>query len=191
MTYDPKIHHRRSIRLKGYDYTLPGAYFITIATWQRANIFGEIVNTEMILSAFGKIAHEEWLKTAKLRPTVVLHEDEFVVMPNHIHGIIWIALPGGRGAPQPSGRVEEFGKPVANSIPTIVRAYKSAVTYHIHRLDGARDVPIWQPNYYEHVIRDQADFQRIWNYIDNNPRCWRDDQLHPNALPNRFNQETS
>ena len=90
MTYNPKIHHRRSIRLKGYDYTQPGANFITFCTYQRRHIFGEVVNGEMILNDAGKIARQEWFKTAELRPYVKLYEDEFVIMPNHGHGIIWI-----------------------------------------------------------------------------------------------------
>jgi putative transposase len=83
-------HHRRSIRLKGYDYNQPGAYFVTICTYQRQEIFGEVVGGEMRLNPVGEIVREEWLKTAKIRSYVELHEDEFVIMPNHVHGIIWI-----------------------------------------------------------------------------------------------------
>jgi putative transposase len=81
---------RRTIRLRGYDYTQPGAYFITICAHQQAHVFGEIVDGEMKLSRLGEIARTEWFKTAELRPNVELHEDEFVVMPNHAHGIIWL-----------------------------------------------------------------------------------------------------
>ncbi|WP_253665493.1 transposase [Thermus scotoductus] len=88
--YDPQRHHRRSIRLKEYDYTQPGAYFITICTHGRAPLFGDVVDGEMRLNEMGEIVRVEWFKTVQLRPYVVLHEDEFVVMPNHIHGIIWI-----------------------------------------------------------------------------------------------------
>jgi REP element-mobilizing transposase RayT len=90
MKFDPQIHHRRSIRLEGYDYTQRGAYWITIVTYQRQCLFGEVVNGEMRLNECGQIAHNEWFKTAALRPYVKLYEDEFVVMPNHVHGIIWI-----------------------------------------------------------------------------------------------------
>jgi REP-associated tyrosine transposase len=79
-----------AIRLKGYDYTQSGAYYVTIVTYQRQHFFGEVVNGEMQLNAMGQIAHDEWFKTATLRPYVELHDDEFVVMPNHVHGIIWI-----------------------------------------------------------------------------------------------------
>ena len=90
MRYNPEIHHRRSIRLKGYDYSQPGAYFITICTHERECLFGEIVNDEMILNDYGKIVYEEWFLSAKIRNEIELYENEFVVMPNHIHGIVWI-----------------------------------------------------------------------------------------------------
>ena len=87
--YNSQIHHRRTIRLNSYDYSQVGAYFITICTIHRECIFGEIVNGEMILNDFGQIAHDEWLKTTRIRPNITL--DVFVIMPNHIHGIIIIS----------------------------------------------------------------------------------------------------
>lgn len=87
---DPQRFHRRSIRLPGYDYTRPGAYFITIVTHERAHLFGRVADGCMRLNALGEIVREEWFKTAELRPYVRLHDDEFVIMPNHIHGIIRI-----------------------------------------------------------------------------------------------------
>ncbi|HOK89274.1 MAG TPA: transposase, partial [Candidatus Hydrogenedentes bacterium] len=86
MKYNPDLHHRRSIRLQGYDYTQPGAYFITICTANRKCLFGEVVDCQMRLNETGRIVRDEWLQTAALRPGVVL--DAFVVMPNHVHGII-------------------------------------------------------------------------------------------------------
>ncbi|SMC25047.1 hypothetical protein SAMN02746041_02200, partial [Desulfacinum hydrothermale DSM 13146] len=121
MKYDPTPHHRRSIRLKGHNDSQAGAYFVTIVTQDRACLFGRIVDGEMRLNAYGKIVRAEWFKTAQVRPYVVLHEDEFVVMPNHIHGIIWIVDDvGARRRRAPT--VEQFGKPVPGSIPTIIRA---------------------------------------------------------------------
>src|SRR4051812_12722307 len=90
MPYDPSIHHRRSIRLKGYDYAQVGAYFVTIVAWRRDGIFGTVVNGEMICSALGEIVRQEWFRSAEIRKEIRLFEDEFVVMPNHIHGIVWI-----------------------------------------------------------------------------------------------------
>ncbi|HAY70319.1 MAG TPA: hypothetical protein DCX89_00365, partial [Saprospirales bacterium] len=86
MTYDPTKHHRRSIRLKGYDYSRAGLYFITICTQNRACLFGEIKNGEMILNQYGQIAANEWMKTTEIRSNVEL--GELIIMPNHIHGII-------------------------------------------------------------------------------------------------------
>ena len=88
MKYNPDIHHRRSIRLKGYDYSQNGLYFITICTQNREHLFGTISNGQMALNPMGEIAHNEWFKTASMRPNIRLHE--FIVMPNHIHGIIEI-----------------------------------------------------------------------------------------------------
>ena len=90
MKYDPQKHHRKSIRLKGYDYTQPGAYFVTFCTYQRDEILGEVLRGEMKLSALGKIVQEEWFRTAQIRKEIQLFDDEFIVMPNHGHGIIWI-----------------------------------------------------------------------------------------------------
>ena len=90
MKYNPQIHHRRSIRLKGYDYTQPGAYFVTFCTYQRDEILGEVHYGEMKLSALGKIVRDEWFRTAQIRKEIQLFDDEFIIMPNHGHGIIWI-----------------------------------------------------------------------------------------------------
>ena len=143
---------RRSIRLAGYDYSAPGGDFITVVAFRRECLFGEITGGNMKLSPIGEIVRREWFKTAELRPYVELHEDEFVVMPNHVHGIIWIIEDHDVGArrrraPTSIGEIpsttERFGKPVAGSIPTIVRAFKSAVTYCARReLNSAN---IWQP----------------------------------------------
>jgi len=182
MKFDPEIHHRRSIRLKGYDYTQAGAYFITIVTWQRRHLFGEVVHGEMRLNKLGQIARAEWFKTAALRPYVKLFEDEFMVMPNHVHGIIWIEEEAAlewarqRRARTDENHIEQFGKPVSCSIPTIVRAYKSAVTYAVNALQGQRGAILWQRNYYEHVIRNEQAYENIYNYILNNPLHWKDDE---------------
>jgi len=109
-------HHRRSIRLKAYDYTQPGAYFVTICTHRRAHLFGRVVDGEMVTNAFGEIVRQEWFKTARVRPYVVLHEDEFVIMPNHIHGIIWIVDIVGatrRVAPTTGERDDPSPAPIA------------------------------------------------------------------------------
>ncbi len=176
MKYDPQIHHRRSIRLQGYDYTQAGAYFITICSSQREYIFGNVVDGEMELNSWGETASTEWFKSAKLRTQVELYEEEFVVMPNHIHGIIWLKDVGTRRRRVPT---EKFGKSVMGSIPTIIRAYKSAVTYAINSLQNARGSVIWQRNYYEHVIRNEKELELISKYIDYNPLNWQLDRDNP------------
>ncbi len=94
MTYDLHKHHRRSIRLPGYDYTQPGAYFVTFVAHDRECLFGDVVDGVMRLNTFGEIVRDEWFRTAVVRPYVMLDPDEFVVMPNHVHGIIWIVRSG-------------------------------------------------------------------------------------------------
>ncbi len=187
--------HRRSIRLKGFDYTQPGAYFITIVTSQREEIYGEISNGEMRLNQLGEIVRAEWLKTMDIRPNVELHEDEFVMMPNHLHGIIWIvgatrwvaprgvvpvpfreAPPcGGRVAPTTNGsRILEAG-----SIGAIMAQFKSISAKRINALRGTPGIPVWQRNYFEHIIRDEIEFGTIRNYIQDNPLKWQEDQENP------------
>jgi len=100
MTYNPAIHHRRSIRLQGYDYGQTGLYFITLCTWERHCIFGSIKNGQVNLTDFGEIAQEEWLRTSTLRPNIKLAE--FIIMPNHFHGIIEIINTDNTGTACPN-----------------------------------------------------------------------------------------
>lgn len=191
MKYNPQIHHRRSIRLKGYDYSQAGAYFITICTKDRQRLFGEITNGEMILNEMGTIAYNEWLKTPELRPNVSL--DVFVIMPNHMHGIIVINDDEtGRGelhSPLPPNNDANRGEcnsplPVpgtsfrspSNNVGAIVRGYKSSVTKQINLLNY--DGSVWQRNYHEHIIRNERSYQRISDYVIDNPKNWIDDKFY-------------
>ena len=172
---------RRSIRLKEYDYAQAGAYFVTIVTNQREPLFGAIEGVAMRLSAWGDIAREEWFKTAALRKMINLYADEFVVMPNHVHGIIWInnnIEEDGVGAERRSALTGVMPHVTAGSLGAVVRGYKSAVTYAVNAARETRGAPIWQRNYYEHVIRDDADLNRIREYISNNPVKWGEDALY-------------
>ncbi|MGQ9855011.1 MAG: transposase [Candidatus Oleimicrobiaceae bacterium] len=184
MKYNPERHRRRSIRLRGYDYSQPGAYFLTVVAHERQCLFGTMVDEEIRLSEYGVIVREEWLRTAILRPRVVL--DEFVIMPNHIHGIIVLSDDGGMGtlqrAPttQRAPTVEQFGKPTSDSIPTIVRLFKSATTKRINEMRGTPGTPLWQRNYYEHVIRSDESLNKIRQYIATNPLRWTMDRENPN-----------
>ena len=186
MQEDNFTHKRRSIRYAGYNYSSSGSYFVTIATHLRKAIFGRIVNDEMQLNRLGRIAQEQWFKTARLRPEVILYEEEFVVMPNHIHGIIHIDNPNESineepmnflvGAQRRCAPTNDRAINVApHSLGAIVRAYKSAVTYAIHTLPNSPHTPVWQRNYYEHIIVNEKDYQTISEYIFFNPAKWQED----------------
>lgn len=178
MTINPKKHNRRSIRLRGYDYTQPGGYFVTICAYQHKCVLGKIREGKMILSHFGEIVQTEWFKTSKIRPNVELFRDEFVIMPNHVHGIIWIVESvGAQYHCAPTS--EEFGKPVPGSLPTIVRSFKSAVTRCVNKIREEPGSPFWQRNYYERVIRNDYELNTIREYIKNNPMKWDLDRENP------------
>lgn len=183
--FDPQKHHRRSIRLKGYDYSSKGAYYVTIVTWHRDCIFGEAVQPEfpeeayINLSALGKIADECWRAIPEHFPFVEL--GAHVIMPNHTHGIIFIT-DDRRGAAMLSPyNVNEENPHKINVAPgslgAIVRSYKSAVSYRIHKELNATG--IWQRNYYEHIIRDEKDLQSKIDYIGANPSLWDEDDINP------------
>lgn len=177
MGFDPQKHHRRSIRLPGYDYSQAGAYFITLVTHERACLFGEIVDGEVRLSDFGLVADECWRLIPEHFPAVEL--GAYVVMPNHVHGIIILHDRNRRGTPwRAPTHIEKFGKPVSGSLATIVRQYKSSVTRIIsQRYGGVSN--IWQRNYYEHIIRSDDEHARIHLYIESNPAKWKDDDQNP------------
>ena len=175
------INHRRSIRLPGYDYTQPGAYFITICAASRRCIFGEIVSKDSGLSAspIGKLVINCWRLIPLHFSNVIL--DEFVLMPNHLHGILQITECRESGAKDSAiaTNVEAYGKPVPHSIPTIIRSFKSIVSRRVvdERLGCSR--PIWQRNYYEHVVRTESDLSGIRQYISEHPSGWSEDSENP------------
>ena len=174
--YDPQIHHRQSVRVKDYDYTSNGYYFVTICTHDKQQLFGQIKTRRgtacCALCEYGNIVNDEWIKSAHIRNKIEL--DEFVIMPNHIHGIIIINdLGTARRAP-----TKQFGFSVSGSLPTIVRAFKSASTKRINELRNSPGQKLWQRNYYEHIIRDEKDLNRIRKYIKDNPAKWEDDEYY-------------
>lgn len=186
MTFrDTERNRRRSIRLPEYDYTLSGAYFVTICTHNRESLFGRVVDGKMLLNEYGKIVCEEWFRTAEVRRNVELLEGEFVVMPNHVHGIIWIVDAGNgvgaqrRCAPTPRGITPNNVAP--GSLGAIVRAFKSTVTRRINELRNTPGGRVWQRNYYEHIIRTERALNAIRRYIRDNPRRWDLDRYNPNA----------
>ncbi|MEA2015034.1 MAG: transposase [Thermodesulfobacteriota bacterium] len=178
MTYNPDIHNRRSIRLKGYDYSQAGAYFVSICTQNRECLFGKITDGQMVLNDAGKIVADEWIKTGAIRNNVAL--DEWVVMPNHFLGIL--VVDDRRGTARRAPTIEQFGQPVSNSIPTIIRSFKSAVTKRINEIRKTPGKKLWQRNYYEHIIRDENELNRIREYIVNNPMKWGLDRENPDVV---------
>jgi REP element-mobilizing transposase RayT len=180
--YDPSRHHRRSIRLRGFDYARPGTYFVTICTRQRECLFGEVIEGTMILSDFGQVVHEEWHKTSLVRPYVTL--DAFVVMPNHVHGILMIT-DDRRGTAPPCPYQGQFGHPIPRSLPTIIRAFKSATTQRVNQMRGTPGMPLWQRNYYEHIVRDEDELNQIRRYISENLLKWELDENNPSRWPQK------
>ena len=166
--------NRRSIRLKNYDYTQEGAYYVTVCVDDRKCVFGDAGDGKMILNEYGKIVQNEWYKTREMRKNIDL--DEFIVMPNHIHGIINIV--GAHCNVPLHDRFEKFGRSISNSIPTIIKLFKSTTTKQINQLRNTPRKPIWQRNFYEHVIRDESDLARIREYIISNPSNWEKDEYY-------------
>lgn len=165
MKFDPQKHHRRSIRLQGYDYTQPGAYYVTIVTHGREHLFGMIVNGEMQLNPFGQIVQSAWYDLPKHYRHVEL--DTSCIMPNHVHAIIVLTDYGMDG---PETRPYQ-----RHPLSEIVRAFKSFSARRINSLRNMQGVPVWQRNYYEHIIRNQQDYLSKSSYILNNPLNWEND----------------
>jgi REP element-mobilizing transposase RayT len=169
---------RKLLRLKEFDYSSEGAYFVTIATHQRQHLFGRISGAEFVASAFGNIAQEKWSQIPAHFPHVSL--DAFIVMPNHVHGIIVIEqshLAVGAQHAAPLRRDRPSVKP--GSLGAIVRSYKSAVTRAINKGRATPGPTVWQRNYYEHIIRDYPDLEQIRHYILNNALTWDKDPENP------------
>ena len=169
MRYNRDLHHRQSIRLRGFDYTQPGAYFITVCTHERAPLFGDVVDGAMVLSAAGAMVETCWYAIPDHFPWVRL--DAFVVMPNHVHGIVLIdrhemGIVGANDhSPLPAGTTRSLG--------SVVRGFKIGVTKWFHANTDVHAV--WQRNYYEHIIRHEQAYAAIADYIRHNPQRWQDD----------------
>lgn len=174
MGSDSPVHGRRSIRLRHYDYAQPGGYSVTITLQRKHRLFGNIVDGRVSASAAGEMVAEWWSRLPAKFPTVSL--DAFVVMPDHIHGIIIINAPHGRNASTGDKSTDAPAR-AAVSLGKIIQWFKTMTTnayMHGVRNQGwpAFDRRLWHRNYYEHVIRDTADLQRIQAYIETNPARW-------------------
>jgi REP element-mobilizing transposase RayT len=193
MADDLDRHHRRSIRLKGYDYALAGAYFVTISTQDRGGVFGDVVAGVMRLNEAGRMVSTEWNTLPAWFPGVDL--DAFVVMPNHIHGIIVFTTRVSVGAPlvgaqdvTPNMATDNRATTrVAPTLGDVVGAYKSRVTVEYTRGVKTKGWPafrrrLWQRNFYEHIIRNEASLNHIRQYILDNPARWSFDRENPLAV---------
>ncbi|MBW4641900.1 MAG: transposase [Goleter apudmare HA4340-LM2] len=206
MKYNPNIHHRQSIRLRGYDYSQPGAYFITICTQHHECCLGEIINGDMKFTVRGAIAFRLWLQIPDHFPNVEL--DEFIIMPNHIHGIIVITdkltdggqivgvgheVAGHQGVGhqgaghqgvghQGAGHQGAETAPLRRRKPTlgqVVAYYKYQTTKIINQIDHTPKNRVWQRNYYDRIIRHPNTFHLIQKYIIANPIRWHQDPINP------------
>jgi len=194
MSYEPNQHPRpfykprgrRSIRLNGYDYTQAGAYFVTMVTHGHETLFGEIQAGVMQLNEFGDLAESEWQRLEQRFDRVI--PDEFIVMPNHVHGILFIiesdtVVGAGQETDRKNG-LNPLAPPLRNastpntrqSLGIFIGAYKSTTARLINGLRHAYGTPVWQRNYYERIIRDERELNTIRKYIRDNPLKWEYDQ---------------
>jgi putative transposase len=171
--FDPKIHHRKSIRLPGYDYTQAGAYFVTIVTHNREMLFGEVIDGEMRLNGFGEIAAQTWQWLENQYPYIKL--GAWVVMPNHSHAILIIYDDNGRGGSRTAPTADIKRKPLGR----LIGAFKTVSTKRINLLRQTEGQIVWQRNYYERIIRNDREMGNVWRYIQSNPAMWADDNENP------------
>lgn len=190
MTYNPEVHHRRSIRLREFDYSSAGAYFVTLCVQGRECLFGGIVQDDMVLNEAGRKVEEVWRSLPERFMNVTV--DEFVVMPNHLHGIILLNERRGEpcvrpnfrgGGEQGEHKVRPYGT-ADFSLGRVCQAFKSLTTVEYVRGVKDHDWPpfpgrLWQRNYHERVIRDERELIGIREYIRSNPSKWHDDEENP------------
>ena len=208
MHFNPDIHHRQSIRLRDYDYSQPGAYFITICTHQRESLFGYITDGMMNMNATGMLVDATWRDLPNRYPTIEL--GDHVVMPNHFHGIVHIldGHPVGARFIAPStqfiapdncadqcvqseiqpgtmgqGTINQgvINQGAINRAPTVgnvIRGFKARCTHGVNQLNNTTGQPLWQRNYYEHIIRNEQAYRTIAEYIRSNPQRWQYDVYH-------------
>ncbi len=170
--FNPDIHRRRSIRLPDYDYTQVGAYYVTIVTSRRRLLFGDVVADEMRLNDAGRLIEDAWQWLVHRYSYVSL--DEYIVMPNHLHGIIVIGdqpLGASRSAPTPR-------KPLGQ----LIGAFKTVSTRRFNNIRGTPGQQLWQRNYYERIVRNEEELNHIREYILGNPVMWDTDEENPDAV---------
>jgi len=181
----PPVPYRKSKRVKGYDYTSPGSYAITICAHNGRAIFGKVTDGEMILNPLGKLANKCCQDFGKRHKRIRL--DAFVIMPNHIHILFTILERHPNAIIVLKERA--FGDSIAGSVSAYIGGYKGSVTQHAKNRGLISGPPLWQSLFWDRIVRDDLEFENQRNYIDTNPARWLKDQLHPDALPNKFNEE--
>jgi putative transposase len=185
------IKNRRSIRLPKYDYRECGFYFVTVCAWEREHLFGSVVDGQMQLNEIGRVVEEEWFRSSEIRKEIEM--DEFVVMPNHIHGILVIKTRRGMALPCPQNETDvplmgtaapcpynRCGRPRSGSLGAIIGQFKSAASKRINTMRQTPGFSLWQRNYYERIIRNENELLAIRQYIRDNPFNWDHD---PDNLP--------
>ena len=164
MRYNPDVHHRQSIRLKEYDYSKEGMYFITICTKDREYILSEIVGADdpvcPRLTEIGEMVNECWYKMNQIYESVIIHE--YIIMPNHVHMIICLSAVG-------------HGNP---TLQFVVGQIKSYTTKRWNEICGTNNLSFWQHSFHEHIIRNEIEYQHIWQYIDQNLDKWSEDKYY-------------
>lgn len=170
-SYNPDIHHRKSLRLKNYDYSQAGAYYVTIVTHERRVLFGDVVDGEMWLNETGQLVVDVWEWLAARLWYVEL--DSYVVMPNHLHGII--VIDDNRGGDSRIAPTKQ------KSLGRLVGMFKTVTTKQVNLARGTPGQRLWQRNYYERVIRNDEEWNRAREYIAANPMQWETDAENPNA----------
>lgn len=164
------LPYRISPRLQSFNYAEGGTFFITICTYEKRCIFGDVIEGEMHLNDIGSVADSQWALTSTIRPNVEL--DEFQVMPNHLHAILFVPP-----SPDTPRRTLGYAK---GSLAAVVGGYKSAVTSAIRKMVGNESFKVWQPRFYDHGIRTQRGLERAREYIRENPARWYRDRENPN-----------
>jgi len=170
--YDPSIHHRRSIRLKDYEYALSGAYFVTLCVESRVCAFGTVKDESVILSELGEVVQRAWLWLEEHFDHVEL--DEFIVMPNHLHGIL-VLTEAEEGGSRTAPTMPERRKPLGR----LIGAYKTVSTKQINLFRETPGARLWQRDFFEHVIRGEKELERARHYIQMNPVRLPEDKYNP------------
>lgn len=185
MAFNPEKHHRRSTRLSSWDYSWPWWYYVTICTYDRRCLFGEIVDDKMQLNEIGEVVREEWMRTPIIRPESEL--DDFVIMPNHMHGIVIIddSSKSGVGAIHESPLRRTVDQRRQMTLSKVIGRFKMNSAKRINLTRGTSGIPLWQRGFHDHIIRNDADLHRIRTYIAKNTLQWALDEENPDDFKSK------